>query len=596
MKTGKLLFLGALAMAAVVAVVVWSREGSAPELQARFADLDARFASSPEAPPGEPVTNDSDEYALESIDLGLKDLMADLEEAFEGKDAEAVGALVTDDFRGSSFGDLVEVTSGVAERDSGPSENWVDEREALVRELGDFFDRFQYVYEAFFKVKEYFDGQVFTERVGCKVKLDLRGKRADGSVHQEFVYWKCALAKAGETWKIDRAFLIERHQSASREPLFTEITSASGLYVTEPPDRAVTGIGNISPIDRQQGTNFDYGGVCVYDVDGDGDLDIFMPNAYGAFALYVNQGDGTFVDEAARRGIDGSGGARGAVFGDADNDGDPDLYVCRGPFHTDDIRAETNLFYENVGEGRFREVTERAGLELVGSSMSATFLDYDRDGYLDLFVANYGDGKSEGESHPFHATNGIANKLYRNRGDGTFEDVSTAAGVGAETFWSYAVAVCDWNKDGHPDIYVANDFGPNNFYVSQGDGTFRDLAKQLAIEDVGNGMGAAFVDYDHDADWDLYVVNMQSGTGRRVLSAAKKVVTAERDFQYLWKLTLGNSFFELEDGKFLSKGKDLGIADSGWGWHADFFDYDADGDRDLLVMNGYFSGAEKKDC
>ena len=179
----------------------------------------------------------------------------------------------------------------------------------------------------------------------------------------------------------------------------------------------------------------------------------------------------------------------------------------------------------------------------------------------------------------------------------TFTDVTKEAKLDHHTYWSYAVATVDWNKDLYPDIYVANDFGPNNFYVNQGDGTFKDMATELGVVDVGNGMGAAFVDYNHDSRWDLYVTNMQSSTGQRVLQTASDLVS-ERDMEKLWKLTLGNSMFTAgTDGKFgPSVAADLGIANCQWAWNGDFADFDADADLDLIVLNGYYSGVEAKDC
>lgn len=596
MKVGPLV-LGVVAIAGAIGVfaVLGDREpGSHKELAARFRITDAS------APVGEPISNSSRDYGIESLDLELKDLSAELEEAFESKNLDRIRPLLTEDFRGSTFDGIAALAGAdeIVEIDGGESERWTDGSDEFLASLQAYFDHFDVIYDAFFKVKHYYDGEVFTRRAIVKIKLDLRAMRKDDGTHQEFVYWKCALARPADRWLIQRAFIISRHQIAAPKALFSDVTGASGLTMVEPADRAVTGLGNISSIDRRHGTNYDYGGVSVYDVDGDEDLDIFMPNAYGPAALFINRGDGTFEDEAQKRGIVCDGGARGAVFGDIDNDGDADLFVCRGPFHHPDVPARSNLFFENLGGGKFRDATAKAGLELTGASMTAVFLDYDRDSYLDLYVANYGDGKDEsGDAHPFLATNGLRNRLYRNRGDGTFEDVSVAARVHNDTYWSYAVAVVDWNKDRYPDLYVANDFGPNNFLVNRGDGTFEDRASALGIEDIGNGMGASFADYNDDGVWDLYVVNMQSSTGRRVLSAAADVLTNKEDFQYLWKLTLGNSLFEgRRDGGFDSRGIELGVADCGWAWNGDFTDFDADGDLDLLVMNGYFSGAEKKDC
>ncbi len=400
------------------------------------------------------------------------------------------------------------------------------------------------------------------------------------------------LAKTDGEWKVQRADVVERHQVASNRPLFKEVTAASGLFLKEPPNRAIHGVDNIYRNERDF-SNYDYGGIAVYDVDQDGDHDILMPSAYGPCSLFINKGDGTYVDEARERGLDDEGGMRGAVFGDVDNDGDPDLYVCRSIFHHPDVYHKSGLFYENVGGGRFEEKTAKSGLLKLTPAMTASFLDYDLDGDLDLFVASYGIGAI---NHQFRADNGTPCLLYRNRGDGTFEDVSDAAGIGRETFWSYALAVVDWNKDRYPDIYVANDYGPNQFYVNQGDGTFVDEAQKLGIVDVGNGMGASFVDRNRDGEWDLLVTNMQSGTGQRVLSVMEDLVSPEV-FRNLWKLTLGNTFFQSDgEGGLEEVASAIGIANCQWAWDGDFADFDADADLDLLVVNGYYSGTQAKDC
>jgi hypothetical protein len=583
--------LGLLGCFALLIVLIGLRGRHAEDLESRFRVHDPS--------PGEPVTNDNLQFALEALDLDLKDALAQVEKAFEREDARAVAECLTDTFRGSCFESVAPATGPVVEIESGESRLWTDGREAFAEALARFFDSFEDVYESFFKVAAYAEGEVFSRRLNAKVKQDLRGTRKDGSVHQEFVYWKCSFQKIDDSWKLDRAFILSRHQLVAPAPLFTEVTTAAGLSLSEPPELTLAGLGNIYVSDQTENfTNYDYGGVCLYDVDGDGDLDVFMANAYGPCALFMNQGDGSFADEAAERGIRTTGGSRGAVFGDADNDGDPDLFICRAPFHHPSIPLGSNLFFENLGGGRFVERTAAAGLTHVGASMTAVFLDYDRDGDLDLFVANYGTGKNRHarEHHPYNATDGAANLLYRNDGGLRFTDVSAESGIGRENHWSYAVSVCDWNKDGYPDVFVANDFGPDVFYLNQGDGTFREAARELGVDDIGNGMGSAFVDWDGDGDWDLYVTNMQSNTGQRVLAAASPLLDPVEK-ERLWKLTLGNSFFEWDaQGKFQPRAVELGVANCGWAWHGDFADFDADGDSDLLVANGYFTGIREKDC
>ncbi len=547
---------------------------------------------------GQPIVGGAFDYSVESLDLDLKDVVRKLEVAYESKDAKAFAAALEDDVRGSVPDGILTGSDGRDATHDGPSKKFVEGPEAVTAAMESFFGEFSQIYDGFFKCKAYL-GEVTTRRVHARVKQDLRGIRKDRSVHHEHVVWRMAFRRADEEseWKIDRIFVTEREQRNAPKALFREVTTSAGLFVTEPPQCGITGLGNVHRTENL--TQYDYGGVCVYDVDQDGRLDIFMPNAYGPFGLYMNQGDGTFTNEAEERGLVSIGGTRGAVFGDLDNDGDPDLFIARAPFHHPSVARNANSLYENLGGGKFREITTPAGLKQQGAFMSPTMLDYDRDGDLDLFVTSYGIGEAyrTGQHHPYNATHGLRNYLYRNDGELRFTDVTAEAGLADHTYWSYAVAVVDWNKDLYPDLYVANDFGPNNFYVNRGDGTFEDRAEALGVVDVGNGMGATFVDYDNDSRWDLYVTNMQSSTGQRVLRTASDLVSDE-DMQLLWKLTLGNSMFRGNDNESFddSNAQKLGIANCQWAWNGDFADFDADGDSDLIVLNGYYSGVEAKDC
>ncbi len=531
-------------------------------------------------------------FALEQIDLDIKDTLEGIEKGIEAKAGSEAARFVTEGFRGSIDTSLLAVSKdgSIAESHEHAKGKAVEGRDGFAAQLEVLFGQFHYIYDSFFKVKKYVDVQ--SDSIFAKVKQDLRGKRKDGALYQDFAYWEMRFEKTKVGWRVAKADMVDRHQLVSAAPMFRETTTGAGLFQSEPPDRAISGVDAIFR-KKSDFANYDYGGISLYDVDVDGDLDIFMPNAYGPCSLYINQGDGTFKDEAKERGLVGSGGMRGAVFGDVDNDGDPDLYICRSIFHHPAVSHQSNLFYENLGDGRFRDRTIASGLRKTTPSMTATFLDYDLDGFLDLFVVSYGIGAI---NHQVRADNGNPSALFRNRGDGTFEDVTRKAGVGKTTYWSYALAVVDWNKDRYPDIYVANDYGPNEFYLNQGDGTFKESAEKLGIVDVGNGMGATFVDRNQDGEWDLYVTNMQSGTGQRVLTLMKDLVD-EDTFKSLWKLTLGNTFFQSNaEGGLDSVAADLGIANCQWAWNGDFADFDADADLDLIVLNGYYSGAEAKDC
>ena len=547
---------------------------------------------------GQKIQPGAFDYTLELLDLDIKDVVRKLELAVEARSGKQFVEVLSDDVRGSTFDGILSGSDGSKAVHSGPSQRWTDGKEAIAAGVDEYVSQFELIYDSFFKAKKYL-GTVHTLRVVADVKQDVRGTRKDGSAHQEHLHWTVGFRRADETspWQIDRIFLASREQRNAPRSLFREVTSSAGLYRTEPPQCAITGLGNIHLVEHR--TQYDYGGVCVYDVNNDGLLDIFMPNAYGPFSLFMNQGDGTFKDVIETSGITSYGGTRGAAFGDIDNDGDADLFICRAPHHHPSIGRSSDSLFENLGDGKFREITVKAGVKNIGASMSPVFLDYDLDGDLDLYVTSYGLGEAYGpEQHdPYNATHGLRNILYRNNGDNTFTNVTEEAKLDHHTYWSYAVATVDWNKDRYPDIYVANDFGPNNFYVNQGDGTFKDMAEDVGVVDVGNGMGAVFVDFNHDANWDLYVTNMQSSTGQRVLSTAADLVS-EKDMKNLWKLTLGNSMFVANDtGKFNpSNAIELGIANCQWASNGDFADFDADADADLIVVNGYYSGVEPKDC
>ncbi len=224
--------------------------------------------------------------------------------------------------------------------------------------------------------------------------------------------------------------------------------------------------------------------VTAADYDGDGWIDLYLTNSGRGDAnrLFRNRGDGTFEERAAQSGVacgNAEGACMHAVFGDIDNDGDPDLYVAKW--------AAENQLFENQGDGTFRDVTARAGVGHWGYANSATFVDFDRDGRLDLLVGNYfaeqvidprtgalarSDLWNPVSSRVMHSTfthadNGGRTLLYRNRGDGTFEDVAEASGLEFRG-WTLAVGAADLDNDGWPDLYLANDFGPDELYFSTG--------------------------------------------------------------------------------------------------------------------------------
>jgi hypothetical protein len=266
-------------------------------------------------------------------------------------------------------------------------------------------------------------------------------------------------------------------------------------------------------------------GVTVFDADGDGRQDVlFMsgisldpaaPGKSSALRLFRNRGRGTFEDVTAKAGLNVQLYAMGAAAGDFDNDGLQDLAVT--------AVGQSRLF-RNAGEGRFVDVTDKAGLgNRTGFSTSALWIDYDRDGLLDLMICNYvrwtpqtdifcsADGKTKSYCTP-EAYPGATSWLYRNRGHGTFEDVTATSGLLDTTSKALGVAMLDFDLDGWPDLFIANDTQPNKLYKNRANGTFQEVGVQagLAFSEDGRaraGMGTDAADFDNSGVPSLVVTN-----------------------------------------------------------------------------------------
>jgi enediyne biosynthesis protein E4 len=330
------------------------------------------------------------------------------------------------------------------------------------------------------------------------------------------------------------------------------------------------------------------GGGGFLDYDSDGDLDIYLvcytqtpqpdPAARPGDALYRNNGDGTFTDVTERAGLAHRMRGMGLAVGDYDADGFPDIYITG--------YGESRL-YRNQRDGTFKDVTGRAGVGSRRWGASAAFFDYDGDGRLDLYVTNYIDFDParptpcqffEGRPYcPISKFRGSPPALYRNRGDGTFEDVSAKSGVARSVGKGLGVVTLDYDGDGRPDIYQANDADPNFLFRNNGDGTFTETTYPmgLARESIPmSGFGTRFFDYDNDGRTDLFVLN--GHPFEPIAKVTPGVTYAEPPLLYE---SAGRSFREVAAARgaalrrhYLGRGLAVG-------------DYDNDGDPDLLLMN-----------
>ncbi|HEU4597795.1 MAG TPA: CRTAC1 family protein [Pyrinomonadaceae bacterium] len=353
---------------------------------------------------------------------------------------------------------------------------------------------------------------------------------------------------------------------------FADVTEAAGLRF-----RHTSGAAGKKYLPETMGA-----GAAFLDYDSDGWQDIFLVNstswpeskgARGFSALYRNNQDGTFRDVTREAGLAVELYGIGCAVADYDNDGLADIFVTAvGP----------DKLFRNVGGGKFQDVTPRAGVGDPGFGTSAAWLDYDRDGRLDLFVANYVEWSPATDVHcTLDGTNksyctpqkykGQSPTLYRNKGDGTFENATQRAGLFDPANKALGVALIDFNDDGHLDLFVANDTEPNRLYKNNGNGTFTDeaLTAGVAFGETGAaraGMGVDAADYDHSGRQSLIIGNF----------------TSER--MALYRNEGGGLFTDEAQASGIGKMSEQSLTFATF-----FFDYDLDGLLDIFAVNGHVS-------
>ncbi len=338
---------------------------------------------------------------------------------------------------------------------------------------------------------------------------------------------------------------------------------------------------NVSGTDQSYIVEGMMGGAAFFDYDRDGDVDLYVANgsSFAGFAagehpanqLYRNDG-GRFTDVTVAADVGDTSWSMGCAVADYDNDGHSDLYVTN---------FGRNILYRNAGAGRFADVTVAAGVGDMGWGTGASFGDYDRDGDVDLYVANYVDFSLDYESpipclwknvKVYCGPVGLlpaADVFYRNNGDGTFSEWTQQAGLEGEKFYGMSALFGDYDNDGWPDLFVANDSTPNLLFRNLRDGRFAEEALMAGVAYSGEGvtqgcMGAAWGDYDNDGLFDLFVTNFAD------------------EYNALYKNEGGGFFADV------SFAAGIGAAPAELvSWGTGFFDNDNDGDRDLFVANGH---------
>ena len=300
------------------------------------------------------------------------------------------------------------------------------------------------------------------------------------------------------------------------------------------------------------------GGGAAGDFDRDGRQDLFLLGVgEHPDMLFLNNGDGTFTDRASEWGVDARHMGAGVAVGDYDGDGWLDLYVTSLGHQT--WAPGAHRLYWNTGDGRFVDRAAEAGVQytsrLLGDGFGSCFGDYDLDGDLDLFVAGW-----------FHnPLTSEGNRLFRNEGDGTFEDVTADAGLHLSPVYGFAPTLVDMDGDRYPELLIAADFGTSRYFVNNRDGTFTDHTRESSVDQVYAGMGSAVGDWNNDGRMDWYVTDIWHPPSRK-----------------------GNRLLVNRGGHRFSERADSAGVDAGfWGWGAAALDVDQDGLQDLVEVNGW---------
>jgi hypothetical protein len=432
------------------------------------------------------------------------------------------------------------------------------------------------------------------------VRLLVRGSGPNGDRRRLDQFATLRVRFFDPFWEITAEEVTARTLVTSEKPRFALVNEVAGIQNvhanSESPPFIIFGREEENPMRQASG-------VAVGDFDRDGCEDLLLAGS-PELRLYRNRCDGTFEDVTISLGLPHAypAAASGAVFFDYDNDSWPDLFVTA-------VKGGDRLFHNQNGQ-RFVDVTPSSGIPAGTWGSMPIIADYDRDGLLDVYVVRMGDHGETAPQPPYDARNGIRGTLLHNQGDGTFKDVTKKAGVGSPG-WDMAGAWGDYDGDGWPDLYVANEFGNNHLYHNEGDGTFTNRTRTSGTEDGGSGMGVAWGDYDADGDLDLFVSGMYANSRwilfhpdfqlpvpwyAKIMGLVFPKQVQRVSDKITDRLSRGSSLYRNEgDGTFTDVSTEAGVRDGQWGWGAQFVDYDNNGQLDLYAVNGFLSAPIKDD-
>ena len=460
--------------------------------------------------------------------------------------------------------------------------------EEFVGALFAFLAHFQEIEDARFKVSGAqfaasadveMNANIPTAKVGsegtARLKFYLVGRDTDGQ--REWTRGAAGVAvrrAASGRWQFESFELLSLESMLATTELFSEVSLPAGVAASLP------------SFAERGGPGFAWYGAAAGDFNRDGWLDLVVTSPDRNY-LYLNDAQGRFRDASLEAGVELLDRGVAPLVLDYDNDGDSDVFLSS-------VGHQLLLENRHVPDGKLelRDVSWKAGVGRVAIGFSAVAGDVNGDGHTDIYVACYNHFGRVTPDSWYQATNGTPNLLYINQGDGTFREEAARWGVD-DRRWSYAAAFADVNRDGRLDLYVANDFGENALFIHHGD-KFVDEARERGVVDPGNGMGVAFGDYDNDGQLDLHVTNMSSTAGNRIVS---RLFPGARPGENVYrKLASGNNLYRnAGNGYYRDVTAESAGFSGGWAWGGGFLDFDNDGWEDLLTPNGFLSGSSMKD-